>query len=102
MRGAIQIQKGMRGFWGQNTLQHLADLQLHFHLRWTNECKDSDDSHTQSMTSTSTDDELRFPQRPRTEPAFPEAGTRLVFPHGELPDGYELLIPLRRSLQPAA
>ncbi len=56
MRGAIQIQKGMRGFCGQNTLQHLADLQLHFHLRWTNECKDSDDSRAQSMTSTSTDD----------------------------------------------
>jgi hypothetical protein len=39
----------MRGFWGQNTLQHFGDLQLHFHLRWTNECRDSDDSHTQSM-----------------------------------------------------
>jgi hypothetical protein len=46
----------MRGFWGQNTLQHLGDLPLHFHLRWTNECKDSDDSRAQSMTSTSTDD----------------------------------------------
>jgi len=40
----------MRGFWGQNTLQHFGDLQLHFRLRWTNECKESDDSHTQSMT----------------------------------------------------
>ena len=40
----------MRGFWGQNTLQHLGDLPLHFHLRWTNECKDSDDSRAQSMT----------------------------------------------------
>jgi hypothetical protein len=56
MRGAIQTEKGMRGFWGQNTLQHFGNLQLHFHLRWTNECKDSDDSRAQSMTSTSTDD----------------------------------------------
>jgi hypothetical protein len=35
MRGAIQTEKGMRGFWGQNTLQHFGDLQLHFHLRST-------------------------------------------------------------------
>jgi hypothetical protein len=35
MRGAIQAEKEMSGFCRQNTLQHLGDLQLHFHLRST-------------------------------------------------------------------
>ena len=38
MRGAIQIQKGVRGLCGQNTLQHLDELQLHFRLRSTKVC----------------------------------------------------------------